>query len=394
MPRHAAVIGVGLTPATSPKRQMSSTLELCRQAVSAALAHAGVSARTLDAVVVGNIDGFEGTVLAGKHQSRSLGLGHDLPVTIVNTGGTTGGNLLQIATRMVRAGTHRRVLCLGGPTFFGARDLQSAINTNSPMVIEQPLGMGGFHMGAFAASAYQERYAVTSEDLACVAVADHDKASRNPYAHLRSPVTVADVLSARLLSTPLTQAMVCPVSASAVALLVSDAIDRAGVRTTPALIAAIGTSSDPYLGGGKGDFARLQSLENLAGRVYALAGVREPLGEIDVVEVFAPYVHMQPMQLEALGFAHSGHGVDLIRSGDTHLGGQLPTNLSGGPKCTNAGVAGELAPFAYTALQVMGDAPEAMQVRDARTGLAHCTGGTFFQFENLAVLRRLTRENA
>lgn len=393
MSYRAAVIGVGLTPAASPSKQTSSATELCRQATVAALDHAGIDPTTLDAVVIGNIDGFEGTVLGGKSLTRAIGIGPDLPVVILNTGGTTGGNLMQVAARMVRAGTHRRVLCLGGPTFFGADDLQSAINTNSPMIIEQPLGMGAYHMGAFAANAYQARWGTTSEGLAAVAVADHAKAARNPYAHLRYEVSIDDVLGSRPLSAPLTQGMVCPVSTSSVAMIVGDAADLGDIRATPALIRAVGTSSDPYLGGGKGDFATMQNLATLARRVYALADVRDPVEEIDVVEVFAPYVHMQPMQLEALGLAEPGTGIDLIRSEDADLGGRLPVNLSGGPKCTNAGVAGELAPYAYAALQVMGAAPAELQVKGARRSLAHGTGGSFFQFENLAVFETVTQES-
>lgn len=393
MPYRAAVVGIGLTEATSPSKQTRSTVELCRQATHAALAHSGASPDSVDAIVTGNIDGFEGTVLGAKHVTRLLGLGSDLPVIVVNTGGTTGGNLMQVAARMVRSGTHNRVLCLGGPTFFGSTDLQTAINTNSPMIIEQPLGMGGYHMGAFAASAYQERYGLSAEDLAAVVVADHDKASRNPYAHLRNTMTPEEVLAGRPLSSPLTQPMVCPVSTSAVAMMVANPEDAGDLSTVPALIKAMGMSADPYLGGGKGDFSHMQNLANLARRVYALADIRDPLSEIDVVEIFAPYAHMQPMQLEALGFAPPGGGVDLIRSGATDAGGKLPTNLSGGPKCTNAGVAGELSPYAYAALQVMGDAPEAFQVPGARRALGHGTGGSFFQFENLAIFESLARSN-
>jgi acetyl-CoA C-acetyltransferase len=393
MAHRAGVVGVGLTPATSPRKQTSSAIELCRAAVASALDHAGVGPGTLDGVVVGNIDGFEGTVLGSKHLTRLLGIGADLPLTVLNTGGTTGGNLMQVAARMVRAGTNRRVLCIGGPTFFGAEDLQSAINTNSPMIIEQPLGMGAYHMGAFAASAYQQRHGTTIEDFAAVAVADHAKAAVNPYAHLRYEVSIEDVVAARPLSSPLTQGMVCPVSTSAVAMLVADIDDNQDVQTTPALIRAMGTSSDPYLGGGKGDFSEMLNLAHLARHVYALADIDSPADQIDVVEVFAPYVHMQPMQLEALQLTPPGTGIDLIRSGQTGRGGSLPVNLSGGPKCTNAGVAGELAPYAYAALQVMGDAPADLQVPGARRSLAHGTGGTFFQFENLAIFETMTQEN-
>ena len=391
MATRAFIGGVGITEATSPRRQTSSALELVQEAVWGALEHAGVEASSLDGIVIGNIDGFEGTVLGAKHLVRRLGLGADLPVTIINTGGTTGGNLLQVAARQVRSGDRQRVLCVGGPTFYGAIDLQSAINTNSPMIIEQPLGMGAYHMGAFYPSAYQERFGATVEDFAVSAVQDHEHASRNPYAHLRNTLTVDEVVNSRPLSSPMTMAMVCPVSTSANALLVcsEEVIDE--VAPTPVLVRAMATSSDPYLGGGKSDFAAMENLAILSRKVYRLADIVDPLDDFDVVEVFSPYAPMQPMQLEALGFAPPGGGIDLIKSGETRIDGQVPVNMSGGPLCTNAGVAGELAPFVYIALQLMGDAPDAIQVPGARRGLAHGTGGTFFQFENLAVLERHER---
>lgn len=391
MATQAFIGGVGITKATSPRRQTSSSLELVQEAVWDALSHSGVAAESLDGIVIGNIDGFEGTVLGAKHLVRRLGLGIDLPISVVNTGGTTGGNLLQVAARQVRSGDRQRVLCVGGPTFFGAVDLQSAINTNSPMIVEQPLGMGAYHMGAFYPSAYQERFGATVEDFAISAVQDHEHASRNPYAHLRNTVTVEEVVNARPLSSPMTMAMVCPVSTSANALLICSEEAASEVKPTPVLIGAMATSSDPYLGGGKSDFAAMENLAILARKVYRLAGVNDPRNDFDVVEVFSPYAPMQPMQLEALGFAAPGKGIEFIKSGATRIDGQVPVNLSGGPLCTNAGVAGELAPYVYVALQLMGDAPSEMQVSGARRGLAHGTGGTFFQFENLAVLERHDR---
>jgi acetyl-CoA C-acetyltransferase len=391
MASRAVIAGVGITPATSPRKQTSSSVELVQEAVWGALEHAGASPSSLDGVVIGNIDGFEGTVLGAKHLVRRLGLGAELPVSILNTGGTTGGNLMQVACRQVRSGDRQRVLCIGGPTFFGVRDLQAAINTNSPMIVEQPLGMGAYHMGAFYPSAYQERFGASVADFAVSAVQDHEHAARNPYAHLRNTLTIDDVVTAKPLSSPMTMAMVCPVSTSANALLVTSEQAAVTLRPTPVLIRAMATSSDPYLGGGKNDFAAMENLAILAQKVYQLADVRNPREEIDVVEVFCPYAPMQPMQLEALGFAPPGGGIGLIRSGATRIDGDLPVNLSGGPLCTNAGVAGELAPYVYVALQLMGAAPEAMQVRGARRGLAHGTGGTFFQFENLAILERQER---
>jgi acetyl-CoA C-acetyltransferase len=383
-----AISGVGLTEATAIHHSRRSGLELCQDAVWRCLDHAGIRPADLDGIVIGNIDGFEGTVLGAKHVTRLLGLGPHLTTTVMNTGGTTGGTLVHVAARMVAAGHRRAVLCVGPSTFFGARNLQAVINTNSPMVVEQPLGMGAVHMGAFFPAAYQERYGVSAEDLAHVAVQAHAHAARNPYAHLRNELSLGDVLASRMISTPMALSMICPASASACAVLVTTESLAHPLRQPAVVVRALGSSSDPYLAGGKGSFAEWQGLAILARRVFAHADIRDPRADLDVLELFAPYAPMLPMQLEALGLAQPGGGTDLVKSGATTLGGDVPTNLSGGPKCTNAGVASELAPYAYVALQLMGCAPPAMQVAGARRGLAHGTGGTFFQFENLAILER------
>jgi len=156
------------------------------------------------------------------------------------------------------------------------------------------------------------------------------------------------------------------------------------------MIKAIGSSSDTYLGGGRRDFAFMQDLADLARRVFRLADVRDPLRDLDVAEFFAPYGPMLPMQLEAIGVCRPGEGIDFLAIGGGERGGQLPTNLSGGPKCTNAGVAGELASYAHVALQLLGRAPSEMQLPQARRGIAHGTGGTFFQFNNLCVMEVVT----
>jgi acetyl-CoA C-acetyltransferase len=75
-----------------------------------------------------------------------------------------------------------------------------------------------------------------------------------------------------------------------------------------------------------------------------------------------------------------------LRAGVTRFDGELPVNVSGGTLCTNPGVAGQIAPVAYVALQLMGEAAGGRQVEPAERGLAHSTGGTFFQFHTLTLM--------
>lgn len=384
MRAHAAVSGVGFTPTTSPGRQTKSKVELCDEALESALAHSGCPRGDVDAVVFGNIDGFEGTHISAKTVVPQLGLRAGTPVYVVHTGGTTGGNLLNLAATLVRSGDATRVVCIGPNTFDGATDMQAVVNTASPVAMEQPLGMGAVHMGAFFPAAYQERHGLSDEVFELVATKHREHAAHNPYAHLRAPMP-PEQASAEV-STPLRLGMVCPVSSGAAVVLVTSEKIAGGLDNPVVRVKAYGAASDPYLGGGRHDFSAFEVLGILAERVYREAGIMAPREELDVIELFSPYAPMELMLLEDLQICGRGEAPDLLESGATRLGGDIPVNLSGGVHSTNPGVAAQLAPVGYVALQLMGQAAGGQQVENARRGLAHSTGGAFFQFHTLAVL--------
>lgn len=386
MRSHAAVTGVGFTEATSPRRQTRSKEELCCDAVSTALEHANRGRAEVDAVIFGDIAGFEAVSVATKTIVPRLGLAPGVATIPVSTGGTSGGHLVNLAATLVRAGDAECVLCVGAPTFDGPVDLQAVINTNSPMVMEQPLGMGAVHMGAFFPSAYQERYGATDEDFARVAEKNRDNAADNPYAHVRGEMDPE--LSEREVSTPLRLGMVCPVSSGACAVLV-EREERAAEGPNPVVrITSFGSISDGYLGGTRRDFSSFEVMAILAERLYPEAQIASPADELDLFELFCPYAPMELMLLEALGACDYGDAPRLSREGATAWNGSMPTNVSGGIQCTNPGVAGQLSPCGYLALQIMGQAAGPRQVDPARRGIAHSTGGTFFQFHTLTIMER------
>ncbi len=119
-------------------------------------------------------------------------------------------------------------------------------------------------------------------------------------------------------------------------------------------------------------------------RLYNQAGITDPLSEIDVLELYAPFTSQQLLELEALGFCAPGEAGELVESGATSMGGAIPVNPSGGVLCTNPiGVTG-LVRLAEAALQVMGKAA-GRQVEGAETALAHAWGGTI-QFHALMLV--------
>ncbi|NMN95899.1 thiolase family protein [Antrihabitans stalactiti] len=380
------IAGVGFTEAMAAHRRVESRAELCREAAHAALDHAGSSRGAVDALVVGQIDGLEPTNVGGRHIAAQLGFG-PLPVFFVSCGGATGATLPQVARDLVGAGDYESVLCIGPPTFDGVIDFQKTLNRVFAAT-DPPLGIGSVHVGAAIASAYQRRYGVTTEDIALVAVKAHDNAAANPYAHLRNRTTVADVLTTPLVASPLHVGMVCPVSSSSAALLVTSAERARKLRNPLVRLRAIESNADTGRLSGRPGLADMQSLAVLARRVFRAAGVTDPRHDIDVLELFAPYAAFELMQYEALGLCPPGAAGQLLRSGATGAGGDIPVNLSGGPLCTNAGVAAELAPFGYVALQLMEQAV-GEQATDARRGAAHSMGSSWFMCNTLGVLERV-----
>ena len=109
--QRAAVLGTGQTHHRS-KRPDVSMAGLCREAIDRALADAGLSMADVDAVVVGKApDLFEGVMMPELFLADALGA-VGKPLLRVHTAGSVGGATGVVATNLVQAGLHRRVLAV------------------------------------------------------------------------------------------------------------------------------------------------------------------------------------------------------------------------------------------------------------------------------------------
>jgi acetyl-CoA C-acetyltransferase len=136
---------------------------------------------------------------------------------------------------------------------------------------------------------------------------------------------------------------------------------------------------------GDKDMWRLSSLSQAAKKAYAMAGIRDPLKEIDVAEIYDVTSYHELMEYEALGFCEEGDGGKLIDSGSTSMGGELPVNPSGGMLSSNPYIAVGLFRVAEAALQVTNQAGS-RQVVGAKTALAHGMSGICGQSNTVIIL--------
>lgn len=349
-------------------------LELIQEAVVRALADAEMSLEEIDAIVIGNMDHFEGINYVDTWSVEGAGA-FMKPIFKVTTGGTTGTTVAIAAYYHVASGLFDNVMAIGWEKN-SESDTTGAIITCSDPVWDRFSYSGAIPSLAVEASAYMEEYGVTEEDGARITVRDRGNAVNNPYAHLREAVTIKDVMYSQMLTKPIKLLDICPRSDGAAAVIFS----REGVAEKrcpkPAWIHAVSVRHDTAWFGDI-DYRRLTSLEGAAQEVFGMAGIKEPKKELDVCELYLPYSFAGLKWMESIGLCKSGEAPQFVADGHTGMGGTLPVNPSGGVLSTNCIGATALLRVGETALQIFGRA-EGRQVEGARLGMATGFGGCFW----------------
>lgn len=384
------VAGVGMTPFAKSTRSLR---DLAGEAVTAALADAGLAISDVDAAFVGN--GVAGLVtgqemIRGQVMLRPLGI-EAIPIFNIENACASASSALHLGWQAIRSGAHDVVLCLGAEKLthedktVGMDAIGTAVDVEmrAEMAEELAADLGddvdlagaprSFFMDLYAGMArdYMRTSGATAEDFARVVVKNQHNGARNPRAQYGAELTVADVLASRMVVEPLTLLMCSPISdGAAAAVLVSGRVaERLGATSGPRVRASVVVSgnrhekSDPSAG----------STARAARAAYAQAGLGpEDIGMAEVHDASAP---AELIVYEQLGLAPPGGGPALLASGRTALDGTLPVNTSGGllSKGHPIGASG-LAQICEATWQLRGQAG-ARQVDGVRVALTQNGGG-------------------
>jgi len=385
MGRRVAIVGVGLTKCSSHRKDVTYP-ELVYEAVSGALADAGIGFEQIDAVVYGSMDPFDGVFAPERwcvDSCVSAGV-LNKPFLKITTGGTTGGSTALGAYYHVGSGMFDVVLAVASQRVGESIEAQLVLNTAVDPIYERWIGAGAITIAANQASMHFHSYGTTEEDLAMVAAKNYANALNNPYAHLQRHLTVEDALRSRMISWPLRLSDCCPSSDGACAIVFASEARARQIAKTPAWVRGAGQITDNYFAGDRPWYHDWDSLAMLSRRVYKLAKISDPMAEIQVAEPYVAFSVQEIMEYEALGFAEPGHGAELIRKGVTAMGGKVPFCPSGGTLCTNPIGATGLIRVAEAALQVM-DKADKRQVPNVKTALAH-SWGAVIGFHTMMIL--------
>ena len=271
----------------------------------------------------------------------------------------------------MRSGRCRNVLVVAGENRLTGQSRDSSIQTLAQVGdadYEVPNGASVPAYYALMASEYMHRTGVTSADLAEFAVLMRANAARHPEAHLRTPITHAEVLAAKPIAAPLSLLDCCPISDGAMAFVVSA---EPGPHA-PVRLAGAGQAHRHQHLTAMADVMRCGA-SDAAAQAFAEAGLSP--ADIDYLGIYDSFTITLVMLLEEIGFAPRAGAAARARAGDFAPTGALPLNTHGGLlSFGHCGVAGGMAHTVEAWRQMTGQAGE-RQIRAPRRAFIHADGG-------------------
>jgi acetyl-CoA acetyltransferase len=282
---------------------------------------------------------------------------------------------LRIAAMAIEAGECENVLVCYGST---PRSIPSSSQQNQmraaldPQPYEHPYKpFNPVSSYALAAARHMHEFGTTRRQLAEVAVAARQWAQRNPDAFARGPLSIDDVLGAKMISDPLTVRDCCLVTDGAGAFVVSSSERAKSLHANPIYVLGCGHAHWHRQISCMEDLTVTPALES--GRLaYAQAGLSPK--DIDVLECYDAFTINPILFLEDLGFCKKGEGGAFVEGGRIAPGGSFPMNTNGGGlSCTHPGMYSIFLVIEAVA-QLRREAGD-RQVRDADVVMVHGNGG-------------------
>lgn len=242
---------------------------------------------------------------------------------------------------------------------------------NGPGEFEVPYGAGTIASYAMAATRFMHEYGLKSEHLAQIAVQMRAYAAHNEQAMYRSPLTVDEVLSSTMISTPLHKLDCCVVSDSGGAIVVTSKERARDTKRGGPSVLGFGEAMSHSQMNQMADFTTT-SAEVSGRRAYETARLTPK--DIRLAQLYDSFTITVALSLSALGFIDRRELGDFIASGQLGPEGRLPINTDGGGLSSNH--AGRRGMFAtIEAVRQLRGESAGLQLPSPELCLVNGTGG-------------------
>jgi acetyl-CoA C-acetyltransferase len=356
--------GVGMTKFGAINK---SSQELCYMAIMEALEDADMSINEIDQIILSKGDSLND----GERQRLFPGVissilqDENIPIFRVTAACSGGGSALWDAIHSEK----ENILVLGiekltaGLTKYVTEEFMMA----AEHIYEQTEGLNFPAQNALIAQQYMMKYGATSDDLALVALKNHENAFNNPKARFFGKKITLDMINqSPVVASPL-RLFDCSISVDgAAAAIVTN--DKTDIQIASSSLYASRLSAFESQ-----DMSSWESTVMAANDAYKEANITPE--EIDFIELHDAFTPVELMAYEDLGLAKKGEGKKLIREGNTKINGKIPVNISGGLKAKGHPVSATGVSQIYEIVRQMRGRCENRQLDKTSIGLAHNVGG-------------------
>ncbi len=291
----------------------------------------------------------------------------------------SGSQALAAARAKILSGACDVALVVGADTTpKGFLAPQKGERPDDPDWVRFRLGITNPTYFALYARRRMEMYGDTQDDFALVKVKNAQHGATNPNARYKKLFSKEDIDASAMVADPLRLMDICATSDGGAALVVSsvefakkigrgDAVKVAAVSTvTPTFASAVVEMPDIAT-----DSAAAMQAHSfraaLPKKAYEEAGISP--SDVNVAEVYDLSTALELDWIEDLQLCERGQAAQLVRNGDTRVGGRLPVNPSGGLACFGEAVPAQaLAQVCELTWQLRGQAGE-RQVENAKVGI-------------------------
>ncbi|MGY3129405.1 acetyl-CoA C-acetyltransferase [Bradyrhizobium sp. USDA 4501] len=373
----ASIVGWAHTP--FGKFDAETVEGLVVKVANEALADAGIAASDVDEIMLGHFNaGFSPQDFTASLVLQANPALRFKPTTRVENACATGSAAVHQGIRAIEAGAAKIVLVVGVEQMTKTPGPEIGKNLlKASYLPEDGDTVGGF-AGVFGkiAQAYFQKHGDQSDALAMIAAKNHKNGVANPYAQMRKDFGFefcrAESDKNPFVAGPLKRTDCSLVSDGAAALVLTDA-ETAKTMGKAVNIRATAHAQD-FLPMSKRDILQFEGCTTAWQRALQKAGLQ--LSDLSFVETHDCFTVAELIEYEAMGLTPKGQGARAIMEGWTQKDGKLPVNPSGGLKAKGHPIgATGVSMHVMSAMQLTGQAPEGMQLKNPQIGGIFNMGG-------------------
>ncbi|NLE74252.1 MAG: thiolase family protein [Actinobacteria bacterium] len=373
-PKQCALAGIAETQVGRiPDRD---SMQMYAELAVAAAQDAGLRKEEIDGLITGGTF-LRNVFMHNAVVSEYLRMRPRYSSGLVMGGGVSWCHALGEACNAINAGVCNTVLVIAADPFFTvcARTAIDLMAEFFDPQYELPFGFVTPAMFAFAARRHMLQYGTSSEQLAQVAVSQRRNASLNPLAQFRKPIAIEDVLSSRMICSPLHLLDCSPISDGGGAFIVTSGDRARSLRKPPVYVLGYGEAHELEYTDPNRDITTSAAVRS-GKDAYAAAGVGPE--DIDFAEIYDCFTITMLVHLESLGFCPRGEGGAFVEDRRLEVDGDFPTNTHGGLLSHgHPGVPAGIFHIIEAVKQLRREVEPERQVRNTGTCLVHGNSALF-----------------